>query len=53
MVYRWLRTSTKVYLDFNGAIYEKYDVTRERDPHEVTAEYGNQGTGFDGYAREG
>ncbi|KAF2431558.1 neutral trehalase [Tothia fuscella] len=51
--YRWLRTVLKVFVDFNGTVVEKYDVTNERDPHKVFAEYGNQGLDFKGFAREG
>lgn len=51
--YRWLRTILKVFVDFNGTVVEKYDVTNERDPHKVNAEYGNQGLDFKGFAREG
>ncbi|KAI1430688.1 trehalase-domain-containing protein [Xylaria sp. CBS 124048] len=53
LAYRWLYTILKVFVDYNGAVCEKYDVTREKDPHRATAEYGNQGTEFVGYAREG
>jgi alpha,alpha-trehalase len=53
LAYRWLYTVIKVFVDFNGAIVEKYDVTNGKDPHKVTAEYGNQGLNFKGYAREG
>jgi len=51
--YKWLYSVTKVFVDFNGAVVEKYDVTNQRDPHKVTAEYGNQGLDFEGYAKEG
>lgn len=51
--YRWLYSVLKVFVDFNGAVVEKYDVTNPRDPHKVTAEYGNQGLHFEGYAKEG
>lgn len=44
---------TKAFVDFNGVVVEKYDVTRPVDPHKVEAEYGNQGGGFRGVAREG
>ncbi|KAF2398202.1 neutral trehalase [Trichodelitschia bisporula] len=51
--YRWLYSIIKVFVDFNGAVVEKYDVTNLRAPHIVKAEYGNQGLDFKGYAKEG
>ncbi|KAK5624878.1 hypothetical protein RRF57_000594 [Xylaria bambusicola] len=53
LAYRWLYTILKVFVDYNGAICEKYDMTREKDPHKVDVEYGNQGVEFVGYPREG
>jgi alpha,alpha-trehalase len=53
LAYRWLNMCTKAFVDFNGVVVEKYDVTREKDPHKVEAEYGNQGADFKGVAREG
>ncbi|KAI3335249.1 trehalase-domain-containing protein [Ustulina deusta] len=53
LAYRWLYTVLKVFVDYNGAVCEKYDVTREKDPHKVDVEYGNQGVEFVGYPREG
>ncbi|KAI0466852.1 trehalase-domain-containing protein [Xylaria cf. heliscus] len=53
LAYRWLYTILKVFVDYNGAVCEKYDVTREKDPHKVDVEYGNQGVEFVGYPREG
>ncbi|OLL26382.1 Neutral trehalase [Neolecta irregularis DAH-3] len=53
LVYRWLYMITKSFVDYNGVIVEKYDVTRSVDPHRVEAEYGNQGLDFRGVAREG
>ena len=44
---------TKAFVDFNGVVVEKYDVTRPIDPHKVAAEYGNQGADFKGVPREG
>ena len=44
---------TKAFVDFNGIVVEKYDVTRPIDPHKVDAEYGNQGSDFQGVAKEG
>jgi alpha,alpha-trehalase len=43
----------KSFVDFNGVVVEKYDVTREKDPHTVEAEYGNQGADFKGVPKEG
>jgi len=51
--YRWLYMVTKAFVDFNGVVVEKYDVTRKIDPHRVEAEYGNQGADFKGVPREG
>lgn len=51
--YKWLYMVTKAFVDFNGVVVEKYDVTRPIDPHKVEAEYGNQGADFKGVAREG
>ena len=42
----------KTFIDFNGIVAEKYDVTRPIDPHKNEAEYGNQGSDFKGVARE-
>ncbi|KAI0438751.1 trehalase-domain-containing protein [Xylaria telfairii] len=53
LAYRWLYTVLKAFVDYNGAVCEKYDVTREKDPHKVDVEYGNQGVEFVGYPREG
>ncbi|KAJ5606366.1 treB [Penicillium lagena] len=53
LAYKWLYMITKAFVDFNGVVVEKYDVTRPIDPHRVTAEYGNQGTDFKGAPREG
>ncbi|PGH04219.1 neutral trehalase [Polytolypa hystricis UAMH7299] len=53
LAYKWLFMVTKAFVDFNGAVVEKYDVTRPIDPHRVDAEYGNQGGDFKGVSREG
>ena len=53
LAYRWLFMVTKAFVDFNGVVVEKYDVTRKIDPHKVEAEYGNQGSDFKGVPREG
>lgn len=53
LAYKWLFMVTKAFVDFNGVVVEKYDVTRPVDPHKVDAEYGNQGADFKGVAREG
>lgn len=53
LIYRWLYMITKAFVDFNGIVVEKYDVTRPVDPHRVDAEYGNQGADFKGVAKEG
>jgi len=51
--YKWLFMITKAFVDYNGVVVEKYDVTRPIDPHRVDAEYGNQGLDFRGVAKEG
>ncbi|ODQ50307.1 trehalase [Saitoella complicata NRRL Y-17804] len=53
LVYRWLFMMIKSFMDYNGVVVEKYNVTRASDPHRVDAEYGNQGLDFKGVAREG
>lgn len=53
LAYKWLFMVTKAFVDFNGVVVEKYDVTRPNDPHKVAAEYGNQGSDFKGVPREG
>jgi alpha,alpha-trehalase len=53
LAYKWLYMVTKAFVDFNGVVVEKYNVTRELDPHKVEAEYGNQGSDFKGVPREG
>jgi alpha,alpha-trehalase len=51
--YRWLYLMTQAFVDFNGIVVEKYDVTQKIAPHKVDAEYGNQGADFKGVATEG
>lgn len=53
VAYRWLFLMTKAFVDYNGVVVEKYDVTNKRNPHKVDAEYGNQGTDFKCVATEG
>lgn len=53
LAYKWLFMITKAFVDYNGVVVEKYDVTRSVDPHRVDAEYGNQGLDFKGVAKEG
>jgi alpha,alpha-trehalase len=53
LAYKWLYMMTRAFVDFNGVVVEKYDVTRMAAPHRVDAEYGNQGLDFKGVAREG
>ncbi|KAI1321696.1 trehalase-domain-containing protein [Xylariaceae sp. FL0255] len=53
IAYRWLYTVLKVFVDHNGAVCEKYNVVSKKDQHKVDAEYGNQGTDFVGYPKEG
>ena len=53
LAYKWLYMMTRAFVDYNGVVVEKYDVTRLTDPHRVDAEYGNQGLDFKGVAKEG
>lgn len=53
LAYRWIYMVTKAFVDFNGVVVEKYDVTQPLHPHKVEAEYGNQGSDFKGVAKEG
>lgn len=53
LVYRWIYSMTKSFVDYNGVVVEKYDVTVAKAPHKVVAEYGNQGGDIKGVAREG
>ncbi len=56
LAYRWCSMIVKVFSDYNGTVVEKYDVSAsgvENGAHKVSAEYGNQGTGFEGAPREG
>jgi len=53
LAYKWLYMVTKAFVEFNGVVVEKYDVTRPIAPHKVDVEYGNQGIDFKGVAREG
>jgi alpha,alpha-trehalase len=53
LAYKWLFMMTKAFVDYNGVVVEKYDVTSKVDPHRVDAEYGNQGLDFKGVAKEG
>ena len=53
LVYRWLYMMTKSFVDYNGVVVEKYDVTSTESAHLVDAEYGNQGVDIRGVAREG
>lgn len=51
LIYRWLYTITKNAVDYNGTVPEKLDVVKRS--HEVFAEYGNVGTGFQHITTEG
>ncbi|KAG9245152.1 neutral trehalase [Calycina marina] len=53
LAYKWLFMITKAFVDYNGVVVEKYNVTELVDPHRVDAEYGNQGLDFKGVAEEG
>ena len=53
LAYRWLHMMTRVFVDYNGAVVEKYDVTQLKSAHKVGAEYGNQGLNFKYAPEEG
>lgn len=53
LAYRWLYLMTQAFVDYNGVVVEKYNVTKGAIPHKVDAEYGNQGLDFKGVAMEG
>ena len=53
LVYRWLHMIVKVFVDYNGIVVEKYNVTQLERPHRVEAEYGNQGLNFKYAPQEG
>ena len=35
LAYKWLYMVTKAFVDFNGIVVEKYDVTRPIDPRKL------------------
>ncbi|KAL9129635.1 MAG: hypothetical protein Q9217_001953 [Psora testacea] len=53
LIYRWLHMVIKVFVDYNGTVVEKYNVTTLDAPHKVDAEYGNQGLNFKYAPQEG
>jgi alpha,alpha-trehalase len=53
LMYKWCYMVIKAFVDYNGVVVEKYNVTKEMDPHRVDAEYGNQGADFKGAPTEG
>ena len=53
LIYKWLLMIIRVFVDYNGTVVEKYDVTQVKAPHKVTAEYGNQGLDFKYAPEEG
>ncbi|KAK6197896.1 neutral trehalase [Scheffersomyces amazonensis] len=53
LAYRWLYMMTRAFVDYNGVVVEKYNVTKGAVAHRVDAEYGNQGLDFKGVATEG
>ncbi|KAL8943442.1 MAG: hypothetical protein Q9216_001080 [Gyalolechia sp. 2 TL-2023] len=53
LIYRWLHMMTECFRNWNGTVCEKYDVTNTERPHEVDAEYGNQGRRFKYCPQEG
>jgi alpha,alpha-trehalase len=53
LAYRWIYMMTRAFVEFNGVVVEKYNVTEQVKPHKVSAEYGNQGADFEGAPTEG
>ena len=53
LIYRWLHMIIGVFVDYNGIVVEKYNVTTLDAPHRVGAEYGNQGLNFKYAPEEG
>ena len=53
LTYRWLHMIIGVFVDHNGTVVEKYNVTTLDSPHRVDAEYGNQGLNFKYAPEEG
>ena len=53
LIFKWLSMMIRVFVDYNGTVVEKYDVTQLKAPHKVTAEYGNQGLDFRYAPQEG
>ena len=53
LIYRWLHMIITVFVDYNGTVVEKYDVTQLKNPHKIDAEYGNQGRDFRYAPQEG
>jgi alpha,alpha-trehalase len=53
LAYRWLGTILNVFVHYNGAVVEKYDVTKGREAHQVDTEYPNQGFSYQAYVKEG
>ncbi|KAL9597381.1 MAG: hypothetical protein Q9219_005190 [cf. Caloplaca sp. 3 TL-2023] len=51
--YRWLHMITECFRNWNGTVCEKYNVTILDRPHQVDAEYGNQGRNFKYAPQEG
>jgi alpha,alpha-trehalase len=48
-----LGTILNVFVHYNGAVVEKYDVTKGREAHQVDTEYPNQGFSYQAYVKEG
>ena len=53
LIYKWLHMMTGVFVNYNGTVVEKYDVTQLKASHRVNAEYGNQGLNFKYAPQEG
>ena len=53
LIYKWLHMIIGVFVNYNGTVVEKYNVTQLKYPHKVNAEYGNQGLNFKFAPEEG
>lgn len=49
LAYKWCKMMVHSFRNFSGIVVEKYNVVDKARPHEVTAEYGNQGSSQDGF----
>lgn len=53
LAYKWLWTVTKVFIDYNGLVAEKYDVTNPVDPYHASDRVSNRHEDLKGIPIEG